>query len=59
MKIKVTKASDSLYWYAKFLEEEFVVQKITTEGTSKYLWVKEPMGYLNFVLEKDCEVIDE
>jgi hypothetical protein len=52
MKIKITKYSDSMFWYAKYVGEVFWVRRI---GTDRY-WVREQneTGYTNFVLFEDC-----
>ena len=52
MKIKITKYSDSRFWYAKYVGEVFWVRRIDTD---RY-WCREQneTGYLNFVLFEDC-----
>lgn len=52
MKIKITKYTDSRFWYAKYVGEVFWVRRIDTD---RY-WCREQneTGYLNFVLFEDC-----
>ena len=57
MKVKITKASDSRYWYAKQIGEIYWVRRIDSD---RY-WVYEQNdhGYWNFILFKDCEEYKE
>lgn len=55
MKIKVTKSSDSAYWYTHHQGEEF---EVVRENALEY-WTREPSGYLNFILKKDSKVLKE
>ena len=57
MKIKITKCSDSMFWYRAKIGEVFWVRHIDTD---RY-WVREQndTGYLNFILFTDCEVYKE
>lgn len=57
MKIKILKSKDSLYWYSKYLNHIFEVEK----EWDNYLWVREPNEFrcLNFVLKEDCKEVKE
>lgn len=57
MKIKILKCTDPLFWYNKYINEIFYVQKI--ENTR--VWVRElnEFGCLNFVLNEDFEIYKE
>ena len=54
-RVVVTWCSDSLYWYAKFQEKEFIVK---IEEEDRY-WVREPNDYglINFILKKDSREV--
>jgi len=53
MKIKITRCSDSLFWYNHRIGDVFLVHRIEPD---RY-WCREwgDDGYLNFVLKSDCE----
>jgi len=53
MKVKVLKTSDSMFWYSKYVGQCFDV--LRTEW-DRY-WVREPAGFLNFVLVADSEIV--
>ena len=55
MKIKITSCSDSLFWYNSCIGEEFIICKIEYD---RY-WTREKDGYLNFVLTKDCQLLED
>lgn len=52
LKIKIIDSGSSLYWYNWHVGEIFDVVK-TEENL---YWVREPEGYLNFVLREDAEI---
>lgn len=52
LKIKIIDSGSSLYWYNWHVGEIFDV--IKTE--ENLYWVREPEGYLNFVLREDAEI---
>jgi len=57
MKIKITNCSDSMFWYRDHINEIFLVHRIAPDA----FWCREKNEYecLNFVLKKDCEVLDK
>lgn len=61
MKIKVQKASNSFYWYAREISKEFEVQYITVEQKQKMFWVRSGDAYntINFILESDAQITEE
>lgn len=56
MKIKITNCSDSMYWYREHIGEVFRVHRTAPDA----FWCRERNEYecLNFVLRKDCEVLE-
>lgn len=52
MQIKIIDSGSSLYWYNWHVGEIFDVVK-TEENL---YWVREPDGYLNFVLREDAQI---
>jgi hypothetical protein len=58
MKVKVIKASEESYWYAKHIGEVFEVHdKLNRHG--EYVLIKEASGGTFEIGEEDCEVITE
>lgn len=55
MQIKILKSSDPFFWYTKHLG---LVINVARSAPDCY-WVRAPDGFLNFVLIKDCEVVNE
>jgi hypothetical protein len=53
IKIRVITCSDSLFWYANHIGKVFTTINETAED---YL-VREPSGYTNIILKKDCEEV--
>ena len=53
--VLIVKASDAMYWYANHIGERF---KVWRNDSDRY-WVREPSGYLNFVLHDDAKVEQE
>lgn len=56
MKIKITKCTDSRFWYAGLVGETYQVRRIDTD---RY-WCRpetDPYSGWNFVLFTDCEVV--
>ncbi len=59
--IKVVWCSDTLFWYNHYLGQTFTVlryEQNVYKGNNVY-WVREPSGYTNFILEKDCELCEK
>jgi hypothetical protein len=54
MKVRITKASEETYWYAKHIGQEFEV-----EGPRKgeYILVPFDTNGDHYILEEDCEVV--
>lgn len=53
MRIRITRCSDPVRWYADHVGQEFSVSWVDSEG----YWTREPTGYRNVVLKADAEVI--
>jgi len=53
MTIKITGCSDALFWYAKWIDHEFVV---ICQDLTEFL-VRTPGGTTNIVKTIDCEII--
>lgn len=60
MKVKIVRCCDNLMWYREHIGEVFEIFRV--EGNpdlpSRY-WTREPSGYSNFILPRDCLVIKE
>lgn len=52
--LKITDCSDGLMWYARHVGAIVPLLKI---GEVEHL-SREPAGYTNIVLAKDCEIVD-
>ena len=57
MKAKITKCSNSVYWYAEHIGQEFEIHRFG----ERYVWVREPndWGCLNFIEVQDMEYVEE
>lgn len=57
MKIKITKCSNPILWYSKYIGQEFEVTRIE----DKAYWVLEPewkFRCINWVHSEDCTITD-
>lgn len=52
--LKITGCSDSMMWYRNHIGK---IVPLLQKGVNDHL-SREPAGYTNMVLAKDCEVID-
>lgn len=57
MQVRVTKASDTLYWYAHHIGCLFNVKFLDAKA-GEYI-VRAPDGYINIIKEHDCEAVKE
>lgn len=60
MKVKVVKCSDGLMWYRECIGQTFEIFRV--EGNPDLplrYWTREPAGYSNYLLPKDCLIIKE
>ena len=58
--VKITGASDPFFWYFKKIGEtiQIVGEEFDNLNNTKLYWAREDAGYLNFILDRDCQLIE-